>query len=134
MTSLNTAAGGLNLHCKDDSNIFHSIGSRQIVKNVCASQEYFQWNIFLTLNFNMRTIFCTKLICEFIDYNKWTMYLTNWNTYSFFQQQEIKRALFQTSSSLFLRVWEEVSAIFIDYISNSLSSIFLKMLEVFSRK
>ena len=77
MTSLNTAAGGLNLHCKDDSNIFHSIGSRQIVKNVCASQEYFQWDIFLTFTYNSKKRFGTKPIREWIDDNKWTMHFPN---------------------------------------------------------
>ena len=52
----------------------------------------------------------------------------------FFQQQEIKRALHQFSLVPFLRVWEEVSTIFIYYISNIPSSPFMKMLEVFYRK
>ena len=38
MTSSNTAASGLDLICKDDSNFLHSIDSRQMVKNVCAPQ------------------------------------------------------------------------------------------------
>ena len=52
----------------------------------------------------------------------------------FFQHQEIKRALYQSASALFLIVWEEVSGFFIDYLSNCTSSPFLKMLSVFSRK
>ena len=50
----------------------------------------------------------------------------------FFQQQEIKRALHQSALGLFPRVWVEVSAIFIDYLSNSPSSPFLNMPAVFS--
>ena len=62
------------------------------------------------------------------------MHFPNWDTNYFFKQQEIKRALNQSASVLFLRVWEEVSAIFIDYLSNITSSLFLKMLVVFVRK
>ena len=52
----------------------------------------------------------------------------------FFQQQEIKIALRKYALGLFLRVWEEVSAIFINYIRNNPSRPFLKMLAVFDRK
>ena len=45
-----------------------------------------------------------------------------------------KRALYQSALGLFLRVWGKVSAIFIDYLRNSPSSPFLKILAVFSCK
>ena len=105
MTSSNTAAGGLDLRCKNYSIFFHSIDSRQMVKNLCASQEYFQWNIFLTFICNMRKVFGEKLIREWLDDNEWTMNFPNWDTYSFFHQKEIKRALYQSALGLFLRVW-----------------------------
>ena len=54
MTSSNTTAGGLDLRCKDDSIFLHSIDSCQMVKNLCASQEYYQWDIFLTFTCNTR--------------------------------------------------------------------------------
>ena len=134
MTSSNTAAGGLDLHGKDDSSFLHSIDSRQMVKNLCASQEYFQWDVFLTFTCNMRRHFGTKPIREWLDDNEWTKHYPDWCIYSLFQQQEIKRAMHQSANGLFLRVWEEVSAIFINYLSNSPSSPFLKMLAVFARK
>ena len=37
-TSSNTAAVGLDLHCKDDSGFIHSIDSRHMVKILCSSQ------------------------------------------------------------------------------------------------
>ena len=113
MTSSNTAAGGLDLCCKDDSIFLHSIP-----KFIC----------------NMRKHSGTKPICEWLDDNERTTNFPNWDTYSFFQQQEIKRALHQSDLGLFLRVWEEVSTIFIDYLSNSPSKMFLKMLAVFFHK
>ena len=54
ITLSNTADGGLDLRCKDDSIFFHSIDSRQMLKTLCASQEYFQWDILLTFTCNMR--------------------------------------------------------------------------------
>ena len=69
MTSSNTAAGGLNLRRKGDSNLIHSIDSHQMVKKLCASQEYFQWDIFLTFNCNTRKHFGKKPIREWLDDN-----------------------------------------------------------------
>ena len=134
MTSSNTAAGGFYQRCKDNSNFLHSIDICHMVKYLCASQEYFQWDIFLKFTCNMRKHFDTKIIREWLDDNEWTIYFTNWGTYYFFQQHGIKRALHQYPSGLFLRFWEEVSAIFIVYLRNSPSSPFLKMLAVFARK
>ena len=134
MTSSSTAAGGLDLRGKDDSSFLHSIDSRQMVRNLCASQEYFQWDVFLTFTCNMRKHFGTKPIREWLDHNEWTNHYPHWNTYSIFQQEEIRRGLHQSASGLFLRVWEEVSAIFINYLSNSPSSPFHSMLATFARK
>ena len=59
---------------------------------------------------------------------------SNWDTYSSFQQQVIKRALHQSSLGLCLRVWKEFSVIFINYLRNIPSILFLKMLAVFACK
>ena len=54
--------------------------------------------------------------------------------HTIFLEARNKIDLHQSGLGLFLRVWEEVSAIFIDYLSNSLSSPFLNILGEFSRK
>ena len=79
VTSSNTTASGLDLCCKDDSNFLYSVDIHQMVKILCVSQEYFQWDIFLTFTCNMRKI-GTKPISECLDYNKWTMHSPNWGT------------------------------------------------------
>ena len=104
MYSSNTSVGGLDLRCKDDSNFIYSVDSRQMVRNLCASQEYFQWDIFLTFTCNMRKHFCTKPICEWLDYNEWTMHF---------------KALHQSASGLFLRVWYKSVLFFVYYLGNS---------------
>ena len=67
ITSSNTSSGVLYLLYKNDSNFLHSIDSRQTVKIFCASQEYFQWDIFLTFTCNMRNVFGRKPIHEWLD-------------------------------------------------------------------
>ena len=52
MTSSNTAARGLVLLNKYGSNFLHYIYSRQMVKIVCASQQYVQCDIFLVFTCN----------------------------------------------------------------------------------
>ena len=54
ITLSNTVADGLYLRCKDDSNFLCYIDSSQMVKSLCASQEYFQWDVFPTFTCNTR--------------------------------------------------------------------------------
>ena len=70
MTSSNTAASGLDLLCEGDSNFLHSVDSRQMVKKLCASQEDFQWDIFLIFTCDMREKIGTKPIREWLDNKK----------------------------------------------------------------
>ena len=106
MTSSNTAANGLDLLSKDDSNFLHSIESRQMVKILCAPLEYFQWDIMTKFTCNMRESFGTKPIREWRDDIVWKINFPNWGTYSFFKQQEIKIALYKSAVVLFIRVRE----------------------------
>ena len=79
-------------------------------------------------------ILVKKTIREWLDDKKWKMNFSYWDTYSFFWQQEIKRALQQAALGRFLQVWGNFSAIFTDYIGNSTSRPLMKMLEVFAHK
>ena len=83
ITSSKTAAGGLDLLRKDDSNFLHSVDSRQMFKNLYSYQEYFQWSIFLAFICNMRKYIGKKPIHGWLDDNEWTMDFPNWGTYSF---------------------------------------------------
>ena len=69
VTSSNTEAGGLDLRCKDDSNFLCSVDSHQMGEILCASQEYFQWDIYLKFNCNTRKKIATKPIREWLDDN-----------------------------------------------------------------
>ena len=134
MTSANDAVGGLDLRRKEDSNFLHSIDSRQMVKNLCASQEFFPWDIFLTFTCNMRKHFGTRPIREWLDNDEWKQYYPKWEIIAPHHQKEIEMALIEAAAGLFLRVWEEVSSIFIDYLKNSKSSPFTSLISMFARK
>ena len=134
MTAAKDSVGELELRGKEDSSFLHLIDSHQMVKNLCASQEYFPWDVFLTFTCNMRKHFGTKPIREWLDQDDWKSNYPKWGIYTRFQQEEIRKSLHQAASSLFLRVWEEVSAIFIDYLANSPTSPFFKMVAKFARK
>ena len=66
MNLSNTVAVSLDLCCKDDYDFIYSIDSCHMVKNLCASQEYFQWDTFLTFTCNTRKYFDTKTINEWL--------------------------------------------------------------------
>ena len=70
MTAADDSVGGLDLRGKEDSDFLHSIDSRQMVKNLCSSQEYYEWDVFLTFTCNMRKHFGTRPIREWLDNDK----------------------------------------------------------------
>ena len=87
MTSSNTAAGGLDLRCKDDSNFPHYIDICQMVEILCAPIEYFQWYIFPEFTCKTTKTIGAKPIRECLDDNKWTMNFPIGMNTIFFQQQ-----------------------------------------------
>ena len=50
------------------------------------------------------------------------------------KQKEIEEALIQSSAGIFLRCWEEVFLLFINYLRKSKSSPFKKLKSIFARK
>ena len=90
INSSNTVVKGLDLRRKDHLDFLHSIDSHQMVKNVCAYQEYFQWYILLAFSCNMGKHFGTKPIREWLYDNKWKVYHPNWETYYFFISNKSK--------------------------------------------
>ena len=101
--------------------------------SLCAYQDYFQWGISLTLTCNMRNIFGKKPIREWINDNECKC-IFSIGIHTIFQHQKMKRAPHQSALRIFIRVWEEVGVIFIDYLKNIPSRLFLSMLAVFACK
>ena len=90
MTAANDSVGGLDLRGKEDSNFLHSIDSREMVKNLCSSQEFFEWDVFLTFTCNVRKHFGAKPMQEWLDNDEWKKSHPCWDSYSNFEQEEIK--------------------------------------------
>ena len=82
----------------------------------------------------MRNNFGTRPIGQWLDINAWNKNYPKFHACSPFEQEEIKRAIHEAASGIFLRVWEEVRSIFIKYLCNSESSSFMYILSAFARK
>ena len=50
LTVDSNAANNIGVRCKHDASLFESIDSKQVVKNLCASQKYTKFDFFLRLH------------------------------------------------------------------------------------
>ena len=106
----------LGLRCSHDSSLLGSIDSKQMVKNLSSSQKYIgPHDFFITLTCNMKKHFGTAPVKNWLDAEEWTENFPNYNSLTSREQTEIKRALTQSSSCLFLQIWQEVSKLFTEY-------------------
>ena len=62
--------GGLSLRgCGNESALLGSVDSKQMIKNLMASQKYHQFDMFVTFTCNKNLHFGTKPIKEWVDGN-----------------------------------------------------------------
>lgn len=90
---------------------------------------------FLTFTCNMKKHFGTKPIKEWIDSNEWqkNFPLGNFHELDLKEQEEITQSVIQASSSILLRVWQEVCQLFLDYLRKSPTSPYKRVLSIFAR-
>ena len=94
-----------------------------MVKNLSSSEKYIgSFDFFITLTCNMKKHFGTKPVKEWIDSNELQKNLKGFNNLTNVEKNELNTALQQASGCLFVRIWEEVSKLFLDYLKNSKSS------------
>ena len=106
-----------------------------MVKNLSSSEKYIgSFDFFITLTCNMKKHFGTKPVKEWIDSDKWMKYMKNFNKLKMSEKNEMNIALQQASGGLFLRIWEEVSKLFLDYLKKSKSSPYKNVFAIFARK
>ena len=74
---------GLEVNHKDSSGLHDSIDSKQMVRNLCASQIYHTMHYFLTFTCNQKLHFGTSPIKCWIDGDKWK------HNFNFFYQRPI---------------------------------------------
>ena len=134
LTTADDKYGGLGLRGKGDSALLDSIDSKQMVKNLCSSQQYHSWDWFLTFTCNQKKHFGTAPIKNWLDDKEWTKHYPDYEYLNLTEKKEIDDALLQASAGLLLRVWEEVSQLFIDYLLKSKSSPYKEIDAIFARK
>lgn len=125
--------GGLGLRGKGDSALLESIDSKAMVRNLCASQKWHPMDFFLTFTCNMKKHFGTKPIKEWLDSEDWKKFFPGYNDLDDKEKFEIDESVIQSSSSLILRVWQEVCQLFLSYLRKSTSSPYRRVLSIFAR-
>ena len=123
----------IGIRCKNDSPLFQSVDSTQMVKNLCSSQKYHKMDLFLTFTCNQKEHFGIKHIREWIDSQEWQNHFIGFKSLFEHEKIEIKNALEQSSSGLFLRNWMEVRELFLDYLLQSKSSPLHNVSDLFAR-
>lgn len=124
---------GLGLRGKNDNKLIESMDSKQIVRNLCASMSYLPKDYFLTFTCNQKQHFGVSKIKNWLDEEEWKKNYNNFESLTWWQKKEIEEAILQSSSSLFLRNWQETCLLFLKYLTTSTSSPFKKIKSVFLR-
>lgn len=133
LTAAKDESGGLGLRGKGDSGLLESIDSKQMVKNLCASQKYHSMDYFLTFTCNQKKHFGTSPIKNWVDSEAWIPFFPDYDQIPTSDRKEIKEAVLQASGVLLLRNWQEVCKLFIDYLRKSPSSPYKSVLSIFAR-
>ena len=111
----NDSNGNLQVRGSKDSSLLGSVDSKQMVKNLCTSQKFLSWSYFLTYTANQDRHFGLKPIKKWLKHKGWSELYSGYNDMISSDQEEINNAVVQASSGIILRVWEEVSKIFLDF-------------------
>ena len=133
LTACEETAGGLGVRNNIDSSLLEAIDSKQMVKNLCASQVHHPMDFFLTFTCNQRKHFGTRQIKIWIDSMEWKDHFPKFGELNKYEVREIEKAMVQASASVLLRVWQEVCKLFLDYLRKSPSSPYKKTLSIFAR-
>ena len=124
----------IKLRGSNDSELLGSVDSKEMVKNLCTSQSHIKWSYFLTFTANHTRHFGLRKIRKWITEKRWKDSFPNYHNLSQLEQEEIDKAYNQSSSSLIVRVWEEVSKLFLNFLTTSENSPFKKILALFARR
>lgn len=124
---------GLGVRCKKDSSLFDSVDSKQMVKNLSASQKYHSMDFFLTFTCNMKKHFGVSFLKNWIDGVEWENYYPDFHDLDDVEKNEIRQAVQQAAGPLILRNWLEVRKYFIEYLLKSPSSPYIDVGALFAR-
>ena len=132
LTTSKDKYGNLGVRSTNDSSLLGTVDSKQMVKNLCTSQKYIKWDYFLTFTANQSCHFGLKKIKQWLKSKGWTHTYTRYFTMNENEQNEIDNAINQASAGLMLHIWEEISKLFLDFITTSSHSPFCNVKATFS--
>ena len=133
LTVDSNTTSGMGVRCKNDSSLFEAVDSKQMVRNLCASQKYHKMDLFLTFTCNQKKHFGIKKIRNWIDSGDWKQHFPRYIEYTIDGQKEINTAIEQSAASLLLRNWMETKILFIKYLLHSKSSCLKSVSNIFAR-
>ena len=133
LTVDNESKNGYGVRCKNDSSLFESVDNKQMVRNLCASSKKHHMDLFLTFTCNPKKHFGVKCIKLWFDSGDWKFNYPGFFQLTDFEQDEICRAVEQSSGGLILRNWMETRTLFLQYILISKSSCFKSVADIFAR-
>ena len=125
--------GGLGIRDKGDSPLLGSVDNKSMVRNLCSSQQWHPMDVFLTFTCNMKKHFGTKMVKGWIDGGCWREYFVGYENLDKFEKKEIDESMAQASSTLLLRIWQEVCELFLKYLKESPSSPYKSVSSIFAR-
>ena len=108
---------GIRVKSRKETNLHDSIDSKQMVKNLCASQKYLPMHFFLTFTVNQLEHFGVKNIKEWIDGYEWTSYFDGFEDFTLKERTYLKKSMDQAAAPLLLRNWME-TIIFMQVLSH----------------
>ena len=112
-------ANRLTVRGKGDSALMESFDSKQMVRNLCASQYYHKMDFFLTFTCNTRKHFGTSAIKNWLDNEQWKKSIGGYEDLDIYEQKEVLDSMIQAGGVLLLRIWEEVTKLFLRFIMKS---------------
>jgi predicted GIY-YIG superfamily endonuclease len=126
--------GSLGVRGCNDSSLLGSVDSKQMVKNLCSSQKYVSWSYFLTFTANQSRHFGLKPIRSWLKRKGWQQTYNGYHDMNETDQTEVDSAVNQAASGLMLRIWEEVSKLFLDFLTGNPNSPYKNVKATFSRR
>ena len=113
---------GLNIRAREDSNLTDEADGKHIVRKLCASQKYHEFDYFLTFTANMSEHFGLSSIKQWLDSGDWIENFPDFHELLPHDQEELVDGMNQAAMGLFTRNWMEVKKLFLLYLYNSDSS------------
>ncbi|MGB0405008.1 MAG: hypothetical protein ACPGDB_02325, partial [Fusobacterium sp.] len=124
---------GIRVKSRKETSLHDSIDSKQMVKNLCASQRFLPMHFFLTFTVNQLEHFGVKMIKKWVDGKDWNLFFKNKTNLTEYEFKNLQKSMDQASCPILLRNWMETRTFLIDFIYGSEKSPYYPVNAIFSR-